>query len=798
MTIPTTIAASGPYYPNGATTVFPFGFKASADTDVIVVLISSAGVETIVPSSSYAVTLAAGDDPGGSVTFTSAPANDGRELWIYLDPTFLQEIKFEDEGAFNQTLLNQLADEAGSRSVWLRERINRAFLLPRAGAALTAVVGQFPVVLPGGIPGFSSGTGSDPTLRAELASSTALKGGSLVALTNGETVQSWFDKLFVKGVETYGAAGWLNLKYVHDDARWPMAQIGGIWSNTKFFEFGMNRVFRLGEGTTNGPSGTLFVQAVNEGSAADILPIMQVGVARANNVTVFGGNSIACSLGYSGVKLVPHEFDLEYSLTDASVSASSIGIPINVFSKAISGAAIQTGAMGGTAAWGNGAIFYGVAGTCLGAGAGSTTSSLFNSGAATYSQAAGILSNTHRLRFAGTASNHAELFNDASNNFNIRFAGSYIALRNVADTASVAVFENTGNLALGANANASGGFKLDMAADINAEVIGLFRARGSTGTVCVEGFTTSGTAGNAANTALRIRANSVTSRAINAGGTINASGADYAEYERRADDVPSFSKGDLVGFRADGLLTNVFADAVRFGIKSTNPNLVGGDSWADHMDPRPQAPVFEPPAYDGPPEPSPDAPKEFPGDEMVEARVAARNAAAELEALKKAKNVSRARMATAIKHAAAMQKALEDLRGKVDDRNEELFELWEKAKETRAEAVAAYEARVAAAEEDWKRTVYAQWVIDCAAWDKEIDAAREAVERIAYCGKVPCNFAGPCQPGDILVAIAGEGGTISAKAVSPDDIAMRDYVRRVGMVGRILEDGRPEVVVGVV
>lgn len=140
MTIPTTIAASGPYTPNGATTVFPFGFKALSDTDVQVVLVAPDGTETILSSAAYNVTLAAGDDPGGSVTMLSAPVNDGRKLWIYLDPTFLQEIKFEDEGAFNQTILNQLADEAGARAVWLRDKINRAVQLP-AGEVAPALPG---------------------------------------------------------------------------------------------------------------------------------------------------------------------------------------------------------------------------------------------------------------------------------------------------------------------------------------------------------------------------------------------------------------------------------------------------------------------------------------------------------------------------------------------------------------------------------------------------------------------------------------------------------------------------------
>jgi hypothetical protein len=68
-------------------------------------------------------------------------------------------------------------------------------------------------------------------------------------------------------------------------------------------------------------------------------------------------------------------------------------------------------------------------------------------------------------------------------------------------------------------------------------------------------------------------------RSINATGTINASGADYAEYE--ANNGLVISKGSIVGFKADGTLTLTFSEAVRFAVKSTDPAYVGGDTWSD-------------------------------------------------------------------------------------------------------------------------------------------------------------------------------------------------------------------------
>lgn len=86
-----------------------------------------------------------------------------------------------------------------------------------------------------------------------------------------------------------------------------------------------------------------------------------------------------------------------------------------------------------------------------------------------------------------------------------------------------------------------------------------------------------GGAWNAAKTSIGVPRNATTSRSINAYGTVNASGADYAEYERNNGLV--IQKGAVVGFRADGTLTLTFDDAVRFGIKSTDPSYVGGDTW---------------------------------------------------------------------------------------------------------------------------------------------------------------------------------------------------------------------------
>jgi hypothetical protein len=103
------------------------------------------------------------------------------------------------------------------------------------------------------------------------------------------------------------------------------------------------------------------------------------------------------------------------------------------------------------------------------------------------------------------------------------------------------------------------------------------------------------TSPNAADSVMKIGEMDVTSRSINATGTLNASGTDYAEYEYN--NGLSISKGSIVGFKADGTLTLTFAEAVRFGVKSTAPSFVGGDVWAsdDIVGIEPQMPTRKQP-----------------------------------------------------------------------------------------------------------------------------------------------------------------------------------------------------------
>jgi hypothetical protein len=95
----------------------------------------------------------------------------------------------------------------------------------------------------------------------------------------------------------------------------------------------------------------------------------------------------------------------------------------------------------------------------------------------------------------------------------------------------------------------------------------------------VQFFQMDANGGSGVAAAMRIGFNTSTGRSINAGGTVNTSGADYAEYMTKSETCGEIQKGDICGVDANGLLTDKFDESVSFVVKTTNPSFGGGDSW---------------------------------------------------------------------------------------------------------------------------------------------------------------------------------------------------------------------------
>jgi hypothetical protein len=237
----------------------------------------------------------------------------------------------------------------------------------------------------------------------------------------------------------------------------------------------------------------------------------------------------------------------------------------------------------------------------------------------------------------------------------------------------------------------------------------------------------------AAATGFVIQKNSTTGRSINAAGTLNASGADYAEYRKV---VPKLSgkipKGDVLGMDARGLLTNVFRDVVgRVFIKSTRPGLVGNDVWGSEeyiCKTYDLAPVNE---------------FSWSDDAHIEAICGFGNPFALPSGM------------------LAGKQALEDKKIRWTD---------------------AVEKEKTSASERKKSFLLAA--------QKE----RELWDRVALCGLVPCNVtAGISDVGSYLISAEGADGKLTARLKRASDLTLDEYIGSFGVIESIGDDGRPNV-----
>jgi hypothetical protein len=162
-------------------------------------------------------------------------------------------------------------------------------------------------------------------------------------------------------------------------------------------------------------------------------------------------------------------------------------------------------------------------------------------------------------------------------------------------------FDTAGRLKIGNNTAA--GARLDIVSSSASAEWGLWvkNNTNTTGLLAVSSTIALTGGQNGSDSVLILQKATSNNRSINAAGTINASGADYAEYEQLADGIKKPTAGTMIGWNKKGLITTVFDDALDFGIVSTEPNLVGGDKWSQHLGDRPMPPAEptlpEPPLF---------------------------------------------------------------------------------------------------------------------------------------------------------------------------------------------------------
>lgn len=248
-----------------------------------------------------------------------------------------------------------------------------------------------------------------------------------------------------------------------------------------------------------------------------------------------------------------------------------------------------------------------------------------------------------------------------------------------------------------------------------------------------------------------------TGRSINAEGTVNASGADYAEYMTKAEGCGTLTKGQIVGVDAQGKLTDKWADAISFLIKSTNPSYVGGDTWGTEEAlgiTRPIPPQFEHQAYQGakPPTVEPIAPVEPSAD--------------------------------------ADYTILEEYANSLNI-YQQLKEQYDNDKEAYNSDMDVYVALINTQQHIFDTITWPNYLQDIINFEAILETARQKVDRIAYCGQVPVNILN-AEVGQYIIP-SQNGESIDAILVNEENITLNQYIKAVGVVQNILPDGRANV-----
>lgn len=198
MTISIETRVSGPFVGDGAIVNLDFVFKVFDDTEVVVLSrFLSTGVDTTLSLGvDYTILLNTDQDtaPGGRVTLTS-PLAAGRNAFIVSDVNPLQLAVFTNTGGFYPTVLNDSLDRLHALHLENKEVASRAVLTPvgeTGNLSLPPVANRAGYYLYFDLAGnltAAAGTADGP-LRADLASTTAGKGASLVVLASGVDIET--------------------------------------------------------------------------------------------------------------------------------------------------------------------------------------------------------------------------------------------------------------------------------------------------------------------------------------------------------------------------------------------------------------------------------------------------------------------------------------------------------------------------------------------------------------------------------------------------------------------------------
>ena len=214
MTITTTVNRYS-YSGNGSTTAFAYSSKFLANADLVVVLITAAGVETVKTLTTHYTVTGAGAAGGGTVTMVTAPSAT-ETLVIYGDPTITQSVDLVDGD--NLAPGSQIEDPIDRLTLIgqrLDARVDRALRQPEHDVAAifpfpirATRLGKYLAFDAAGDPSASAGTGNDTALRTDLAASGGSALSGFIASGAGAVARSAQAKMREHpSISDFGAVG---------------------------------------------------------------------------------------------------------------------------------------------------------------------------------------------------------------------------------------------------------------------------------------------------------------------------------------------------------------------------------------------------------------------------------------------------------------------------------------------------------------------------------------------------------------------------------------------------------------
>lgn len=134
MTVASATAKSGPYTGNGSQTVFAYGFKIFANTELQIIRTSVAGSDTTLALGSDYTVSGVGADAGGNVTTTVAPAT-GEKITILRNVALTQLVDLRNQGGFYPEVHERAFDKLTMAVQKLDEEIERSVKVSPSASA---------------------------------------------------------------------------------------------------------------------------------------------------------------------------------------------------------------------------------------------------------------------------------------------------------------------------------------------------------------------------------------------------------------------------------------------------------------------------------------------------------------------------------------------------------------------------------------------------------------------------------------------------------------------------------------